>query len=402
MGSADIPCLQCRRLTVVSNASNSDPALNPSNKSPFTSPRLGAEDRHTSLDSLADIYKVKDALEACRSLKRSAEPRHRSPTKPAIVENRNGYVADIEEDFTTRAGQPGTLGCPFANMGAMKVTATDPIAAEINSARSLGPGSAYAQEHPFRCPIRYLNQHSPEEVTKYFEKHKHELPRSHSICVSRYRQDGSKVRQLDAKYGNLQNMIQSLGATHQQYLSAKDGEENVPVESSPPAPPSVGDWAKNIDAKSPKENTAPEPRERVEVDESLQTPPEYGDSLREVRLGESPSRPWGISVPAQEVAASAISERDIEPLSLQGERSERASDKQDQGSAIKQCPFGHDAEPRCASQKDGRAGPDPENGSPKGVPQRPMMVFNGPVFFGYSPEQVATLIKSGALGPPQP
>ncbi|KAK3060873.1 hypothetical protein LTR53_019968, partial [Teratosphaeriaceae sp. CCFEE 6253] len=29
------------------------------------------------------------------------------------------------------------------------------------------------------CPIRFMDQHSPEEVATYFEKHKHELPRSH-------------------------------------------------------------------------------------------------------------------------------------------------------------------------------------------------------------------------------
>ena len=52
------------------------------------------------------------------------------------------------------------------------------------------------------CPIRFLDQHSPEEVATYFEKHKHELPRSHEVCVRRYQKNEEQIRKLDAKYGS--------------------------------------------------------------------------------------------------------------------------------------------------------------------------------------------------------
>ena len=39
---------------------------------------------------------------------------------------------------------------------------------------------------PNVCPIRFLDQHSPVEAATYFENHKHEIPRSHEICVKRY------------------------------------------------------------------------------------------------------------------------------------------------------------------------------------------------------------------------
>ena len=43
------------------------------------------------------------------------------------------------------------------------------------------------------CPIRFLDQHSPEEVATYFERHKHELPRSHEVCVKRYQSNDSRT-----------------------------------------------------------------------------------------------------------------------------------------------------------------------------------------------------------------
>ena len=53
-----------------------------------------------------------------------------------------------------------------------------------------------------KCPIRMLDEKPPEEIAEYFETHKHEIPRSHEICVKRYQSNEHSIRLLDAKYGN--------------------------------------------------------------------------------------------------------------------------------------------------------------------------------------------------------
>jgi len=66
-----------------------------------------------------------------------------------------------------------------------------------------------------------MDQHSPEEIAKYFENHKHEIPRSHAICVNRFQRNGESMRQIDEKYGNLVNMIQGLGQKHKPCYQVK-------------------------------------------------------------------------------------------------------------------------------------------------------------------------------------
>jgi hypothetical protein len=88
----------------------------------------------------------------------------------------------------------------------------------------MGPPSASAEPSVAAsgsaavCPIRFLDQHDPEEVAQYFEKHKHELPRSHEVCITRFQSNQDSIEQLDRKYGNLVNMIQGLGQKHQAWL----------------------------------------------------------------------------------------------------------------------------------------------------------------------------------------
>lgn len=141
-----------------------------------------------------------------------------------------------------------------------------------------------------KCPIRMLDERSPEEIAEYFEHHKHEIPRSHEICVKRFQSNTESIRKLDAKYGNLVNMIQGLGMKHQPLLPAKGDEENF-SEVDGKSIKKVENWADNV-----KEHP-----EEVDLHSALLANPSDTDAreghfdrpLKEVRVGESPSRPWG-------------------------------------------------------------------------------------------------------------
>jgi hypothetical protein len=106
--------------------------------------------------------------------------------------------------------------------------------------------------------------------------------------VKHYQRNKDDIRKLDAKYGNLVNMIQGLGQKHQPMLPTKEeamGAERRPNER-------VEDWANAVSADG------------VDILEDSSLVGDEGDRegrfdrpLKEIRLGESPSRPWGISVP---------------------------------------------------------------------------------------------------------
>jgi hypothetical protein len=370
----------------------------------------------TPLDQVAARYNLKEALEACKAMRTNATPRKTAQQKDILVAVHPINGEDFEHDFTTRNGTPSNLDCPFAKVanGNTPKLMADPIAAEFHGDGSVISGTAYAQDNPNKCPIRYLDQHSPEEVTKYFENHKHEIPRSHAICISRYQQNDAKIRQLDAKYGNLQNMIQSLGVKHQQFLPAKevvkDGEEFARRGSSPPAAVAVEKWAENVSRRS-DDAAAPPIQPRANGVENRQRQQEertqhFERPLREIRLGESPSRPWGISVPlAQETAASAIpSDKGIEPLSLNKTEQDSTAAAEGQRKEEKptgRCPFGHSSGKQelrnGASHEKATTVKEDRVNEPHPHPY-PQMTFNGPVFFGYSPEQATALMQSGAFG----
>lgn len=367
------------------------------------------EDSALSPDHIAARYDLEEALEACRILKSKSKPwKSMRPHQPVAVRNTKDGDS-FERDYTSRNGTPSKLECPFAKMtsGNPPKESADPIAAEFHADGSVGSGTAYAQQNPNKCPIRYLDQHSPEEVAKYFEIHKHEIPRSHAICISTYQQNDAKIRELDAKYGNLQNMIQSLGAKHQQYLSAKDGEEGAQKPASPPAALAVEKWAEMVSetsAEADADAVPPPIQPGINGGNGEQRGRAYHSDrpLREIRLGESPSRPWGISVPiAPETAAIAIpSDKGIEPLSLdrpKGDGKSATEGAQTNAKAAGRCPFGHNAGEaelsNGASYKDTKA----EENLMKEPSLRPQVILNGPVFFGYSPEQITTLMQSGGF-----
>ena len=306
----------------------------------------------------------------------------------------------IEHDFTT-PGTQGALGCPFATMDGPKPgshsLSFDPIAAEFHRACAASPPPS-ATGSASKCPIRFLSRHSPEELAAYFENHKHEIPRSHEVCVKRYQSNEESIRQLDAKYGSLVSMIQGLGAKHQPMLPAERDETDPTHQDGNKANERVEKWAEDVSASSkadmPAESVADEERES-----------RFERPLKEIRVGESPSRPWGISVPLSPTPKLAPSLPD-EHFKLDKEPSVIKA-RQALSEKPKRCPFPHDAVPlpkRDDSNKDHHEQKVPgvefghsaafirQSGTEGQSSQQPKgMVFTGPVFIGYPIEQAIAL-----------
>lgn len=372
--------------------------------------------------------------------------------KPALHIQSNVEHSPLEKDFTT-LGTPSRLGCPFAANGARQSPLAtprsstsrmsfkgrrskrpsfhDPIRAEIcghdlvsTSASASADGSAAV------CPIRFLDQHAPEEVAKYFEKHKHELPRSHEVCINRFQSNAESIRQLDRKYGNLVSMIQGLGEKHQAWLPEEpedvedeDVDVNAP-DADAKADVKVEKWATAVSASlhdcTPGEEEAPDQA----IDEARTA--HFDRPMKEIRVGESPSRPWGISIPpkytdAQSSSSVGSAPTASPPLPLDMSRPIGETPKK-----VGQCPFGHTTQvnapnlqaqssavpPVSTLQRQTEPEPQPLPGSkrteaklpeeqhpraeaPKVIPQ---MVFNGPVFLGYPPDQLVSLLQNSNLG----
>lgn len=253
--------------------------------------------------------------------------------------------------------------------------------ADLSSASPSAAGSAS------KCPIRFLDHYSPEEVAAYFENHKHEIPRSHEVCVKRYQSNAESIRQLDAKYGNLVNMIQGLGAKHQPLLPAKDEEESsqaFPGKSIE----KIKNWAEGVDDTAGEgvdgadQETVPKTRldagteaDNDATEHSNLREGRFQRPLREVRVGESPSRPCGVSVP--------LPYNSDDQLYTQPAAEGRAS----QTSLLQERP---------TSSVAAAVGTQGATSQPRDREQ-PKMIFTGPVFLGYSPEQAASLLQQNAL-----
>ncbi|OSS53536.1 hypothetical protein B5807_01217 [Epicoccum nigrum] len=403
----------------------------------------------------------------------------RAPTEDAGVRIWSGPQADpqtissntktssvtspMEKDFTA-LGTPSKLGCPFASgagrgsslatprSSASRVSSrgrrskrpsfTDPIRAETCGNMPSSP-SVSVEGSAAVCPIRFLDQHDPEEVAKYFEKHKHELPRSHEVCITRFQSNQESIDQLDRKYGNLVNMIQGLGQKHQAWLPEEpdevvveepehDGHDDTKYRAN------VTKWARAVSdslqgVASPPEDIPPESA----VDDSRTS--HFDRPLKDVRVGESPSRPWGITIPAKytnaESSSSVGSAATASPqLPLETDREVGQTPQKPAG----KCPFDHEAlarmkaagappavptmptmptvataptHPGLSTYQAPSPRPEPtvkleptppqpaspskEQDSPRVIPQ---MVFNGPVFLGYPPDQLIALLQNSNLG----
>lgn len=344
---------------------------------------------------------VREAIDACKIIKKNTTRTSDSGVRKCPVAHRTTDQEDFEHDFTT-PGVQGNLECPFAKMAQNGLTPqfqngmVDPIAAEFHPDHASVHSNQPSAQGPGKCPIRYLDQHSPEEVAKYFENHKHEIPRSHEICVRRYQQNEQSIRQLDAKYGNLVNMIQGLGVKHKQYLPEPGEDEELEEKhNGPGSVEAVEKWADSISHKA-TEPIVEGHEVADDMNHDTERKPHFERPLREIRVGESPSRPWGISVPlTQQPSKSAmLSDRGSEPVLLA--RSEVTVPKLVKDAPARRCPVDHGmngAKPEINGDQEAKI-PGNVDDRTLHAHSRPHIVFNGPVFFGYTAEQAATLLQS--------
>lgn len=421
---------------------------------------------HQNVDETA-TKAIAAGVKGYKALLRSQDGLAQSSSNSYMFVRGPDSLTCLEQDFTTNGAQ-GNLDCPFSKphtpvaTDAMdgdpgpKVQADicgnddllDPIKAEQDERRSSTAPSAQTSGSRCpvsRCPIRYMDKHSPEEIAEYVERHKHELPRSHTICVKRYQKDPQNI---DAKYGGLINVISGLSAKHQAYLPSRAGasggsdkRQTAHSAHSDASTQRVEKWAENVDPVDATLNAAA-PIEQENDNDNRES--RFDRPLREVRLGESPSRPWGIHVPpnaTQETNASVpISGSVPDPVSAEShpisplEKAPADVPAKPAG----RCPFGHDAlkskpaDPPAAPASSQTPNPallaspwadswglkswDLHKADEKAKAEKvedptaktdtpPMpshVTFNGPVFFGYSAEQTASLLQQlRDLNPPK-
>ncbi|KAF1950975.1 hypothetical protein CC80DRAFT_509333 [Byssothecium circinans] len=363
-------------------------------------------------------------------------------------------ASHFEKDFTT-PGTPSRLGCPFAASSARpsplatprssssrmsfkgrrskRPSFNDPIRAEICGIDATSASaSASIEGSGAVCPIRFLDQHAPEDVAKYFEKHKHELPRSHEVCIGRFQSNTESIQQLDRKYGNLVSMIQGLGEKHQAWLPEEPEEVDDVPEDASKTDVKVEKWATAV-TSSLHDSTPPEQETpKTAADEARTT--HFDRPLKEIRVGESPSRPWGIQIPAKYTNADSSSSVGSAPTAsppLPLDMSRPIGETQKSG----KCPFGDlvknggskvkeqdaavgvgaeaNTEPAVSTlEQPVQPGPETERQATEPAAQKheqkswepeaprivPQMIFNGPVFLGYPPDQLAILLQNSNIG----
>jgi hypothetical protein len=358
-------------------------------------------------------------------------------------------MSHLEKDFTT-AGTPSKLGCPFTSGSAgrqsplitprsstsrmslggrrsKRPSFNDPIRAEFCGNDQVS-ASVSIEGSAAVCPIRFLDQHAPEDVAKYFENHKHEIPRSHEVCIKRFQDNTESIQELDRKYGNLVSMIQGLGQKHQEYLPLEPEEDEAEPETKAKYEERVQKWTNGV--TSSLKNEVPEDAETQDNGLDEATTAHFDRPLKEVRVGESADHPWGITIPTKYTdAGSSSSVGSIPtaspPLPLDTSRPIGATPQK-----AAKCPFDHRAlgkTPEVRAVSDiGKAAlssapssaPQPERPSPQASSAAPsannerkqstetapapkivpQMVFNGPVFFGYPPDQLMALLQNSNLG----
>ena len=332
-----------------------------------------------------------------------------------------GERQDLISSSSNRAYQyrPDSLPTPpeldgiptFRYVTVKDLSEVEDQAADLASPPASAPGTAS------KCPIRFLDQRSPEETAHYFQSHKHEIPRSHEVCVKRYQTNEESIRQLDAKYGNLVNMIQGLGMKHQPMLVPTDYEK-VAMEDQG-SKEKVERWAtvctESMEAGA-EQDTTPD-------DISHARSGHFDRPLKDVRIGESPSRPWGIQVPYTEglaLSTNSYASVDSAPVISAPASQLSASLRSEPLQAPQQparCPFGQGLlktdstadSPRVSAKLDeldpqimGRNEatepkmprmPAAKPPLPSSTQSSPSFVFNGPILIGYTAEQTAALLQ---------
>jgi len=270
---------------------------------------------HQISGSLGDGAAIETAVNITSRVEVSKHPFRKNNESRCPVKHNNipQEAHQLEQDFTPpsvnaprkqlcESCEPYGF-CPFATSvdqeksgssnGKSRQAACPVNQSQPNAVRA----TSVAGSIPAACPIRFLKQHSPEEVAAYFEEHKHELPRSHEICVKRFGTDEESIRTLDAKYGSLVNMIQGLGKKHEPMLPQEPYPEAMAeTEQDQVSKTKIRNWAASVD-DSDDAAIVQAPAVEVEDGEEDSRESRFDRPLRDVRLGESPSRPWGVHVP---------------------------------------------------------------------------------------------------------
>lgn len=296
--------------------------------------------------------------------------------------------ADMEQDYTT-ARQPGQLGCPFGkkptetvlsrpnsvskhnlptprssgsgldilNNRTQRSSFNDPIRPLVSNGQIPVDDESDVDSNGPACPIRFLDQHSPEDIAKYFEEHKSQLPRSHAACIKRFEMNGDSMKELDAKYGNMATMLQGLGQKHQPMLPEAPASEAAYQDTDAKAAKKIKNWARAV-SEEPRGgqighlDPAGDLKARTDVEEQERVS-RFDRPLKEIRVGESPSRPWGVPIPSKYLdkqvdAASDVAEAAAErSISVEIDEKSPHAEK-DMGvratpAAKGKCPFGHGA-----------------------------------------------------------
>ncbi|KAI0482826.1 hypothetical protein GGR56DRAFT_621746 [Xylariaceae sp. FL0804] len=388
--------------------------------------RKASDSKHQIAVIIREGRRVASSLTDFSKSSRSSRSREDSVPPTAVT----SMSAILEQDFTVQ-GKKSSLDCPFSQPGELPqqnasrqgdLNPSQPHPPELVCAALDDETSSHAAA---KCPIRYLDQHSPEEIAEYLAKHKHELPRSHEVCVRRYQKNEEHIRKLDAKYGNLVNMVEGLSRIHQPMLPEQDTRPQSDVERS--SNQRVENWAKIVGGT---ETDDPDRTATEHENDDREREGHFDRPLKEVRVGESPSRPWGISVPVFSDSHGSTHER---PASPPPAPVHMPAPVQAVGTPAKKtgkCPFDHTKLAQAMN------GPKPmDNGGkssvkPDGVPTSghaftprqppqghtsyptpqpafldnatpshptqagtPQMLFTGPVFIGYPVEQAMQLMN---------
>lgn len=401
-------------------------------------PRRGERSQHEVALVIRDGRKVASQLTSLGEASKTTGSTRE--TSDRFSEDKTSMSTALEQDFTVE-GKRGNLQCPFQQSAQQAATdgnndadapvdptphqSADPICAAMYEETSQSGATGANGANGSKCPIRYMDQHSPEEIAHYVETHKHELPRSHEICVRRYQHNEQQIKKLDSKYGNLVSMIEGLGQLHQpmlpeaerEKLEQEQQEQRRSGDVDKASNERVQNWAKAV-----TETTDPEaePQKSEATDGDRQS--HFDRPLKEVRVGESPSRPWGIHVPVPEPSAF----EDEQPFSPPPAPVRMPSPAQTPKKTGGKCPFDHTKLQAMAAasrpqpdakqpitpeppQKEAAFTPGKETApaqsrsglgqpafiSPETIKDNsgPQMVFTGPVFIGYPVDQAIQILN---------
>ncbi|KAJ5180807.1 hypothetical protein N7492_004017 [Penicillium capsulatum] len=359
---------------------------------------------HQNVDGTT-IRAIVDGIKGYKTLFRCSADLSDKPIDSCLLARGPDPSLSLEQDFTTN-GPRGNLQCPFSKSqpdlfgkanpmdkstdrstdDGPKVSVDtcghddlDPIRIERDERRSSttpsGPtAGSSASCAAARCPIRFLDKHSPEEIAEYVDRHKHDLPRSHTVCIQRYQRDPQNMRKLDNKYGSLTNMISGLSAKHQVFLPIREEGEAQTMNSA--SSQIVEKWAEAVDSMKPgpadpasAAGAAPVyPDVPVPEDETHSRQGHFERPLREVRVGESPSRPWGIPVPFVEQSTETAPHPASAPTSPEADA---LGPLEPPAKPAGRCPFGHDA-PKPDSAKTAMTQEKSKLPEPEAIPEAPM------------------------------